>query len=66
MTSCWCRSTQPAKISIRKCSGRAFVGLSSGQQGTEGRAEIVDLALAKATEVVRVLVWLTFGTLRHL
>ncbi len=46
ITSCWCRLTQPAKISIRNCSGRAFISPSSGQRCPERWVEIADLVLA--------------------
>jgi hypothetical protein len=40
------RLTQPAKISIGRWSGRAFIGMGLGQQGRENWAELVDLALS--------------------
>jgi hypothetical protein len=45
-SSCWCRLTQPAKISIRNRSGRAFVSPSLSQRGPKKRAEIADSMLA--------------------
>jgi len=38
--------TRPAKVSIRNCSGKAFIDPSSGQRRPKKWAEIVDSMLA--------------------
>ena len=46
ITSCWCRLTQPAKISIKNCSGKAFNSPSLGQRWPIESAEVANLVIA--------------------